>query len=257
MTMGMVTGDKWEGVHYFCTTRAGGVSVGALASLNLAEHVHDDVDCVRENRKRLAALLPGEPVWLEQVHGTQVLDADLAVAGTDPPRADAAVTAVPDRVLSIMTADCLPVVIADREGKVLGMAHAGWRGLAAGVLENTMHSLRVKCPAASAWRAWIGPAIGRKHFEVGPDVLQAFVANDPDSRACFFSGPRPGKWLADLPGLAKARLLKAGVQHIECSGFCSYEQADLFYSYRRDAASGRMATLAWLSGSSAESLAFS
>lgn len=243
-----VTGNAWKRVRYFCTTRSGGVSSGALASLNLAGHVHDDVVNVDENRRRLAAMLPGEPVWLEQVHGVQVFDADAAWHGGQCPRADAAVTSLPNKVLAIMTADCLPVVISDLDGSALGVAHAGWRGLAAGVLENTLAQLREKCPGAPGWRAWIGPAIGQPHFEVGADVLQAFVQADPASQEFFIAAGPEGKWLADLPGLARHRLRKAGVNDVQASGYCSYAQADLFYSYRRDAASGRMATLAWLEG---------
>lgn len=241
-----VTGAAWKGVRYFCTTRSGGVSSGALASLNLARHVRDDVANVDENRRRLAALLPTEPAWLEQVHGVQVFDADMPGDGGPCPRADAAVTTMPNRVLAIMTADCLPVVIGDVDGVALGVAHAGWRGLAAGVLENTLEQLRQKHSGASAWRAWIGPAIGQPHFEVGADVLQAFVQADPRCQEFFAPGGKEGKWLADLSGLASYRLRMAGVDDIQASGYCSYAQADSFYSYRRDASSGRMATVAWL-----------
>lgn len=243
-----VTGAAWKGMRYFCTTRSGGVSSGALASLNLARHVRDDIANVDENRRRLAALLPGEPVWLEQVHGVQVFDADAPGHDGQCPRADAALTTLPNRVLAIMTADCLPVVICDVDGMALGVAHAGWRGLAAGVLENLLAKLREKHPRASVWRAWIGPAIGQPHFEVGADVLQAFVQADPACRQFFAVGGQEGKWLADLPGLARYRLHRAGVNDVQASGHCTYAQADLFYSYRRDAASGRMATLAWLEG---------
>ena len=243
-----VTGAAWKGVRYFCTTRAGGVSSGALASLNLARHVRDEPANVEENRRRLADLLPGVPVWLEQVHGVQVFDADAPGHDGQCPRADAAVTTQPNRVLAIMTADCLPVVVCDVDGVALGVAHAGWRGLAAGVLENLLTQLRKKNPHASTWRAWIGPAIGQPHFEVGADVLQAFVQADPASQEFFMAGAQEGKWLADLPGLARHRLRRAGVNDVQASGYCSYAQTDLFYSYRRDAASGRMATLAWLEG---------
>ena len=246
--VGCVTGKVWRGVRYFCTTRSGGVSSGALASLNLARHVCDAPSCVDENRRRLAALLPADPVWLEQVHGVQVFDADGDKPCEPCPRADAAVTTRPDKVLAIMTADCLPVVISDADATVLGVAHAGWRGLAAGVLENTLAQLRAKHPGALGWRAWIGPAISQPHFEVGADVLKAFVQADPDCQTFFVDAGREGKWLADLPGLARHRLLKAGVDEVEASGYCSYARADLFYSYRRDAAGGRMATLAWLEG---------
>lgn len=245
-----VTGEPWNGVRYFCTTRRGGVSAGPRASLNLGRHVGDDALLVEENRRRLARLLPAAPRWLEQVHGTQVFDADAAWDSAEPPRADAAVTTIAGRVLAIMTADCLPVVIADPDGGALGVAHAGWRGLAGGVLENTVGRLRAKHPRAAAWRAWIGPGISQPHFEVGDEVRAAFVGQDPDCSVFFAAGRRPGKWLADLPGLARARLLKVGVQQVQASGYCTYAQSDMFYSYRRDSAGGRMATLAWLGSAS-------
>lgn len=245
-----VTGDPWNGVRYFCTTRQGGVSTGPRASLNLGRHVGDDALLVDENRRRLARRLPAAPLWLDQVHGTKVFDADAARGESGDavglPRADAAVTTSAGRVLAIMTADCLPVVIADLDGAALGVAHAGWRGLVGGVLENTLHSLRARHPRAAGWRAWIGPGISQPHFEVGGEVREAFVVQDPDSAVFFIAGVRPGKWQADLPGLARARLLKAGVQQVQASGHCTYARSDMFYSYRRDPDGGRMATLAWL-----------
>ncbi|HWK71361.1 MAG TPA: peptidoglycan editing factor PgeF [Burkholderiaceae bacterium] len=247
-----VSGLPWTGVEYFSTTRRGGVSTGPWHSLNLGLHTGDDGGHVAANRKRLGAMAPSEPLWLKQVHGTDVFDADRPPGGTRDgalaagvPVADAAVTATAGRVLAIMTADCLPVVLADTGGTVLGVAHAGWRGLAAGVLENTLRAMRGRAPAEAQWRAWIGPGISQRHFEVGDDVHQAFADADP-ATAAFFAEKGGGKWLADLPSIARHRLHKAGVGNVELSGQCTYGQADTYYSYRRQPATGRLATLAWL-----------
>lgn len=262
-----IRGPRWPGVAYGCTTRAGGVSTGPRASLNLALHVGDDEQAVLENRRRLAEGLPREPFWLEQVHGTRVVQVsdrgysplDFAPSGecralpivTDPtpPCADAAVTTEPGVVLAIMTADCLPVVIADTEGRALGLAHAGWRGLAAGVLESTLAALKLSVPDARGWQAWIGPAIAQDAFEVGDEVRQAFLDTHPRAAAYFVAGQRTGKWYADLAGLACHRLETMGVYGIGLSGLCTYARHDLFYSYRRTATTGRIATVGWLHGS--------
>ena len=242
------TGAPWPGVRYFCTRRAGGVSHAPWASLNLGLHVEDDPESVRSNRARLMESLPGEPLWLEQVHGTQVCETDAGglwrVGGV--PCADAAVTTLPGRPLAIMTADCLPVVLADGAGTVLGVAHAGWRGLAAGVLENVVAAMRRRAPAASGWRAWLGPAISQPAFEVGDDVYRAFVGGDPAADGCFARWPDTGRWHADLAGLARQRLARLGVSEIEASGECTYRQADRYFSYRRETPTGRQVTLAWL-----------
>jgi YfiH family protein len=246
--LGTVSGLPWPGVRYFATTREGGVSLGGFASFNLGAHTRDDPACVQENRRRLRDVLPGDPLWLDQVHGGDVLDADAWTAeSADAPRADAAVTVRPGRVLAIMTADCLPVVLSGQGGAVLGVAHAGWRGLVGGVLENTVARMRAVCPGAGALRAWIGPAISQRHFEVGDDVHAAFVGRDPAARMFFVRSPAAPKWLADLPSLARHRLWRAGVEDVELSGYCTYGRADLFYSYRRASDTGRLATLAWLS----------
>lgn len=269
-----VSGLAWPGVNYFCTTRRGGGSGYAWASLNLGLHTGDDSDQVAFNRQTLCARLPGEPVWLRQVHGSDVFDADAGVvlvgrgderntcaplaqpgpgeasdarlAGSELPVADAAITLQPEKVLAIMTADCLPVVMASADGTALGVAHAGWRGLALGVLENTLHSLRRRRPDVKAWRAWVGPGIGQAHFEVGDEVYQAFVEHDAASALYFVSKEGEGKWLADLPSLARHKLARAGVNHIELSGECTYARPDLYFSYRRDGVTGRLATVAWL-----------
>lgn len=242
----VVTGPAWQGVSYFCTTRAGGVGVAPHDTLNLGLRAEDNPEAVAENRRRVRAAVSADPLWLRQVHGSEVVDADAPDAPAEP-AVDASVTAQPGRVLAVMVADCLPVVIADAHGTVLGAAHAGWRGLAGGVLENTLQAMRAKAPQASGWRAWVGPGIGPQHFEVGQDVLDAFIADDP-ARARFFA-PRPGlagKWLADLAGLADFRLRRAGVQEVSLSGECTVTRKDRYFSYRRDGVTGRMALLAWL-----------
>ncbi|MGB6241909.1 MAG: peptidoglycan editing factor PgeF [Castellaniella sp.] len=248
-----VTGAAWTGVQYVSTWRQGGASAAPWDSLNLGLHVGDEPAAVRENRDRVRAGLPAEPLWLEQVHGTTVWHADGAASQDrvvlDPgaaPCADAAVTTSQGRPLAIMTADCLPVVLADEAGTVLGVAHAGWRGLAAGVLENTLAAMRQQAPGASAWRAWIGPGIGFDAFEVGDEVRAVFVAADAEAANCFAPSGRAGHWLADLAGLAARRLAQAGVGLLESSGECTYRQADRYFSYRRQARTGRQATLAWL-----------
>jgi YfiH family protein len=247
-TLPLVGGPEWPGVALFTTTREGGVGVAPYDTFNLGVNAGDLPEAVAENRKRLRAELPGEPLWLTQVHGAEVIDAECTAGRKpEPARADAAVTSRPDQVLAILTADCLPVAIADLDGRVLGMAHAGWRGLAAGVLENTLAAARGKHGAARGWRAWIGPAIGPRAFEVGADVYDVFTAEDTGAQKCFAPYPgRPGKWLADLPALAERRLRRAGVEQVLQSGLCTHTDAARFFSYRRDGATGRIATLAWL-----------
>ncbi len=241
-----VSGPAWPGVHSFCSTRAGGVGSGAYASFNLGLKAGDDAAVVHENRRRLRQALPGEPFWLEQVHSTRVLDAD--APAHDDLRADASVTVTAGRVLAAMSADCLPVVISDVDGRALGVAHAGWRGLAAGVLENTLAALRERVPDARGWQAWVGPGIGPEAFEVGDDVRAAFVAADPAAAAAFFPGAA-GKWWADLFALACMRLAAAGVADIQLSGRCTASEPEVFFSHRRDrGVTGRQAVLAWLSG---------
>ncbi len=275
--LAVVSGLPWRGVHYFCTTRQGGGSAHTWASLNLGLHTGDDPKQVAFNRQKLRSKLPGEPVWLRQVHGSDVFDADRGVVMTarggefvsdlpsgeldardacdanagmpeaTVPEADAAITLQPENVLAIMTADCLPVVLASADGTALGVAHAGWRGLAQGVLENTLAALRQRRPDVNVWRAWVGPGINQAHFEVGDEVYQAFVAHDAASALYFVSKDDGRKWLADLPSLARHKLAKAGVSHIELSGECTYARPELYFSYRRDGVTGRLATLAWLS----------
>lgn len=222
------------------TTRAGGVSSGPWASFNLASHVGDDPAVVAENRRRLRAALelPSEPSWLRQVHGHEVA----RLPGPLPETADAAVVFARGPVCAVLVADCLPVFLASREGDRVGVAHAGWRGLAAGVVEATVVALG--CDPARLV-AWLGPAIGPQAFEVGEEVRSAFTAADPAAATHFHPG-RAGRWLADLPALARRRLMECGVASVHGGGSCTVADAARFYSYRRDGVTGRMAALAWL-----------
>ncbi|HEY1290824.1 MAG TPA: peptidoglycan editing factor PgeF [Burkholderiales bacterium] len=183
----------------------------------------------------LRALLPGEPAWLRQVHGTQVVRIDQTVS---TPEADAAVTAGKNRVCAIKAADCMPVLLVDEDATVIGAAHAGWRGLCAGVIENTVQAMGI--PGAKLL-AWLGPAIGPKVYEVGDEVRDAFKEKDA------FSPTRPGHWLLDLYAVARQRLRSRGVERIFGGGYCTYSDPQRFYSYRRDGTTGRMAALIWLS----------
>lgn len=234
-------------VRALSTLRQGGLSTGTYASFNLAQHVGDEPGHVRDNRAllRSAAGLPAEPMWLEQVHGTAVaIHADAAGAvGATSPRADAAVALVPGHVCVVMTADCLPVVFADRAGTRVGVAHAGWRGLVAGVLEATVSALQAP-PAELV--AWLGPAIGPQAFEVGPEVHAAFVARDAANAAGFMRNAA-GRYQADLYRLARQALLRSGVVAVTGGSYCTHGDPARFFSFRRDGGrTGRMATLAWL-----------
>lgn len=226
-------------VHAFATTRLGGVSVGPYASLNLADHVGDDPAAVAENRRRLRALLPAEPVWLKQVHGTRCLDAAKCSAGSE---ADASFTCRAGVVCAVLTADCLPLLLCDEAGTVVAAAHAGWRGLAAGVIEATVATMGVP---ADRLIAWLGPAIGPESFEVGGEVREAFVAHDPAAATAFRARPN-GKWLCDLYRLARLRLTALGVCRVSSADFDTCRDAERFFSYRRDGATGRMASLIWI-----------
>lgn len=221
------------------TLRGGGCSPAPWASLNLGDHVGDAPARVAANRAALRCLLPAEPCWLSQVHGTTVVD---AANVTGLPEADAAWTRLPGRVCAVMTADCLPVLFCDLAGTVVAAAHAGWRGLLAGVLEATMRSMGVP---PGELMAWLGPAIGPDRFEVGGEVRAAFVARDPEA-AMAFQATGEGKWLADLYALARFRLHAAGLAGIHGGGWCTVGDAESFFSYRRDGVTGRMASLIWL-----------
>lgn len=227
-------------VHGFVTTRTGGVSTGARASFDLGGAASTEAD-VRENRRRLSAFVPGEPAWLHQVHGATVVEIGSARPAL-PPHADAAVTREADVVCAVRVADCLPVLLCDADGACVGAAHAGWRGLAAGVLEATVRALHDL--GARHVLAWLGPAIGPEAFEVGPEVRAAFCDADPGA-AAFFRPGLPAKWLADLYGLARLRLRAAGVSEIRGGGHCTRREEARFFSYRRERDTGRMAALIW------------
>jgi hypothetical protein len=220
--------------------RIGGISGGGHAGFNLASHVGDDPAAVHGNRQLLCRCLtlPAEPLWLEQVHGCEVAGA----CHGPTPRADASVTQQRGDVRAVLTADCLPVLFTNRWGTVAGVAHAGWRGLAAGVLEATVAALG--CAPAEVL-AWLGPAIGPQAFEVGEDVRAAFLAHDPAAAGAFVSS-RPDHYHCDLYALASQRLTGCGVTTIYGGGFCTYSDSQRFFSYRRDRITGRMATLIWL-----------
>ncbi len=232
-------------VRALVTTRNGGVSVPPYATMNLAAMSRDRGDApeaLAENRRRLRALLPDEPVWMQQVHGATVARLD-RMRPTAPVVADAAVTRAAAVVCAVLVADCLPVLLADRIGSVVGIAHAGWRGLAAGVVEATIAAMDIARPDDVI--AWLGPAISRRAFEVGADVRAAFC--DADPLACeSFTAVREGKWHADLYALARRRLSRAGVASIAGGGWCSYADAARFFSFRRDRETGRMAAAIWL-----------
>jgi YfiH family protein len=228
------------GIRAVSTERGGGVSCGPYASLNLGGHVGDKPEQVAANRRALIRMLglPSEPCWLEQVHGTRVVDLDHEPAGV----ADAAVSSTPGRVCVVMTADCLPVLLACRDGGRVGAAHAGWRGLLAGVLPAAVARMGV---VPESIMAWLGPAIGPVSYEVGADVHDAFVARNPAAEGCFSAG-RAGHWYADLYGLARSSLAAAGVTAVYGGTHCTYAEPDRFFSHRRQAPCGRMATLIWL-----------
>jgi len=256
-------------VRALSTTRQGGVSSGpyglagdAAGGLNLGLHVGDEPAAVAANRARLAAALPGTPRWLDQVHGCGVVTAGSAEAdgaeGTDgsaaaPPRADACISTEAGQVCAVMTADCLPVLLCDRAGTVVGAAHAGWRGLCAGVIEATVARMAARAGAGSGWLAWLGPAIGPAAFEVGAEVRDAFLAEaaaagrgEQDSVDVAFRAGAPGKYFADIYALARLRLARAGCTEVYGGDACTVSDARRFYSYRRDGVTGRMATLVWL-----------
>ncbi len=226
-------------VRALVTTRAGGVSVGSFASMNLAMHVGDDPAAVAGNRQRLCAHLPAVPLWLTQVHGNRVVDAASATPGVE---ADATISRQPGVVCAVLTADCLPVLLCDEAGTVVAAAHAGWRGLAGGVVEAAVQAMSAP---ASRLLAWLGPAIGPRAFEVGAEVRAAFLSHSPEAAAAFVAKEN-GKWLADLYRLATLRLHALGVERVFGGGFCTFYEAGRFYSYRREQATGRMASLIWL-----------
>jgi YfiH family protein len=232
--------DAPAGIHAFCTTRSGGVSEAPFDSFNLSSHVGDDAHRVAENRGLLRRhkSLPGEPCWINQTHGNRVV----TLENEDNRDADAAVTRNVDTVAVIMTADCLPILLCNREGTEVAAIHAGWRGLQAGVIQSTLAEM--KSPTATLM-AWIGPGISQACFEVGDEVHEAFLGSTAGAISCF-SEHGPGHWLCDLAGLAELILSQQAVAEIHRDRHCSYRDQDLFYSYRRQAVTGRMASLIWI-----------
>ncbi len=228
-----------KNVRSLQTTRVGGVSVAPYDSLNLSSNVGDLPLSVERNRMLLEPLLPSEPIWLKQVHGVTVADATDAGCW---PEADACVSSHPGAVCVVMTADCLPVLLCDDRGSVVGAVHAGWRGLCDGVIEHAVSAMGV---APGTLMAWLGPAIGVAAFEVGFDVREEFIARDPKSTTAFVPHA-PNKWRADIYQLARLRLSGLGVDRVYGGGLCTHTDHARFFSYRRDNVTGRTGTLIWL-----------
>lgn len=226
-------------VHALQTTRNGGFSVTPYNSLNLGDHVGDEPLTVSRNRMLLEPLLPSEPVWLKQVHGTEVVDAAQTACY---PQADACVSSHSGAVCVVMTADCLPLLLCDEQGSVIGAVHAGWRGLCDGVIESTVRAMNAP---PQTLMAWLGPAIGPSAFEVGEEVRVAFIARQREAAAAFVPG-MAGKWLADIYRLARLRLNALGITRIYGGGLCTHTDSKRFFSYRRDGVTGRMGTFIWL-----------
>jgi len=242
-SMGMLS-PSWPAPPCVCaasTTRASGHSTGPFQSFNLGAHVGDDPEAVVRNRTHLrqALALPSEPLWLRQVHGCRVVDGDNFVPA-DP--ADAVVAREAGIVCAVLTADCLPVLFCDRQSTRVAAAHAGWRGLAAGVLEATVSALKTDPHQVLAW---IGPGIGRERFEVGDEVRDVFVRADSGA-ASLFRPSSAGRWLADLSALARRRLQSAGIEAVYGGSWCTFSEPEHFFSYRREARTGRMASLIWI-----------
>lgn len=246
---------KWSApqcVHSLQTTRQDGISNPPYESLNLGDHVGDQYPRVLANRQILRKHLPTEPIWLKQTHGVQVsTPASRALVIAKPFEADAAVTNIPNEVLAILTADCLPVLLSTTNGSVIGAAHAGWRGLCDGILENTVSEMLklADLPMAAVLVAWMGPAIGAESFEVGQDVLERFQETGMhDIQQCFLPIPhKPGKYFADIYQLARDRLTAIGLKSIFGGEMCTVKNEAQFFSYRRDGVTGRSASLIWIS----------
>ncbi len=228
-----------QGVRALSTTRAGGVSGAPWQGFNLGDHVGDDPQAVARNRALLRRELPAEPLWLKQVHGTRCVDAAQAAPGTE---ADASFTRERGVVCAVLVADCLPVLLCDDEATVVGAAHAGWRGLAAGVVEATVGAMALP---GERLMAWLGPAIGPRAFEVGGEVRECFLAVDAAAAEAFVAAPG-GKWLCDIALLARQRLSSLGIRRIASADSCTVGDSMRSFSYRRDGVTGRMASLVWL-----------
>jgi YfiH family protein len=240
-----------ENVRAMVTTRHGGLSEAPYDTLNLGDHVGDQLSKVIENRQILQTLLPSEPFWLQQTHGIQVSTPNSRSGDSkNPIEADAAVSNIPAEVLVVMTADCLPVLFSNADGSVIGVAHAGWRGLCNGVLEDTVSEILRLAPQAhtAELMAWMGPAIGPESFEVGEDVLGRFAELGlHDLARCFLPlANKPGKYLADIYQLARDRLKAMGINSIYGGEYCTVKDGEQFFSYRRDGVTGRFASLIWI-----------
>jgi YfiH family protein len=245
--------DAPASIGALATTRMKGVSQAPYddgrggGGFNLGLHVGDDPAAVAANRARLQAVVPGRPAWIAQVHGADVVDAASVGAGQPVRTGDASIATAPGIVCAILTADCLPVLFADRAGKVVGAAHAGWRGLAGGVLGQTVAAMRAQ--GSDEITAWMGPAIGPQAFEVGQDVFDSFAAALPGVDVGFAFAARPGhsgKFLADIFALARLMLARDGVTSVAGGTHCTATEVDRFYSYRRDGVTGRQASLIWI-----------
>ena len=234
-----------KNVKAFASTRFDGCSTGAYQGLNIGMHVGDDASLVESNRAWLTqqSKMPTAPVWLNQTHSTDVVTVSEPVANVLD--ADGAYTTATGVVCSAMTADCLPVILSDTKGTQVAVVHAGWRGLAGGILENAVAKFS-NLDSDNPIIAWLGPAIGKDAFEVGNDVLDAFVRFDPQAKLAFKAKYEPDKWLANMSQLATQRLMKVGVTSVTDSNLCTYANSDTFYSYRRDGITGRQATFIWL-----------
>lgn len=228
-------------VHAFTTTRTGGISRAPYGSFNLGDHVGDDPDAVRQNRARLreTLALPAEPPWLKQVHGVHVVNAGAIVRGVE---ADGAWTGQPGAVCAVLTADCLPIFLCDRKGTKVALLHAGWRGLAGGIVDSGLRALNM--PPEELF-VWLGPAIGPDSYEVGDDVRSAFLDDDSGTAGAFRSAGS-GRWFADMYALARRQLWLRGVCAVHGGDRCTLRERDTFYSFRRDGTTGRMASLIWL-----------
>ncbi len=227
-------------VHAVCTTRQGGYSRANYQSFNLADHVADELTCVKRNREQLKSdlQLPSEPCWLEQIHSNKLVQAR---PFENKPQADASYTTAAGIVCAVLTADCLPILICNKTGSEVAAIHAGWRGLAAGIIGNTLKKLSSK---PTELLAWLGPAIGPGAFEVGAEVYTAFCHNNSMAAQAFIAKANH-TWNADLYALAKLELTRHGVKQIYSAQACTYSEAELFFSYRRDGQTGRMASLIW------------
>ncbi|HEU0199105.1 MAG TPA: peptidoglycan editing factor PgeF, partial [Burkholderiaceae bacterium] len=243
--------DAPPNVGALVTTRAGGVSIGpwgdaaGKGGLNVGLSAGDERAAVETNRARLARHLPAPPRWLAQEHGAMVADAEAVGGDGAKTVADAATSITPSVVCAVQIADCLPVLLADTDGTVVGAAHAGWRGLAAGVIQNTVRTMRARTHGAARIVAYLGPAIGPRHFEVGPEVLAAMRVSLRDAEHAFVPASA-GKFHADLFALAKMALRQVGVEQVAGGGDCTFSDTARFYSYRRDGVTGRQAALVWI-----------